>query len=102
MGRLIEVSRAQGFPAHISIKVGDMLVFKASGGRVQSGSDAIEILGPFVPGALGDDGKVLSPMGSPGTVFVLARRLGQASIDIITGDPWRSPQTTRLAICIEP
>jgi hypothetical protein len=62
----------------------------------------IEILGPFLPAVVGDNGQILSPMGAPNAVWFLARRPGRATIDVVTGDPWQAPQTTTLDITIEP
>jgi hypothetical protein len=78
-----------------------MLVFGATGGHVHSGAEVVEILGAFVPGVLGNNGEILSPMGAPNAVLVLARRPGRATIDVVTGDPWHAPKTTALSITIE-
>ncbi len=102
MGRLIEVQHAQDLPTSLTIRVGDVLVFGATGGHVYSGAEVVEILGPFLPGVLGDDGQILSPMGAPNAVLFLARRPGRATIDVVTGDPWHTPETTALGITVEP
>jgi hypothetical protein len=102
MARLIEIQHAQGFPPSLTIQVGDVLAFGATGGHVQSGANVIEILGPFLPAVVGDNGQILSPMGAPNAVWFLARRPGRATIDVVTGDPWQAPQTTTLDITIEP
>ena len=101
MGRLIEVQQEQGFPSRLTIQVGDVLVFGATGGHVRSSADVVEILGPFLPGVVGDNGQILSPMGAPNAVLFLARRPGRAMIDVVTGDPWHAPQTTTLDITVE-
>jgi hypothetical protein len=101
MGRLIEVQHTQDLPTSLTIRVGDLLVFGASGGHVHSGTEVVEILGPFLPGVLGDDGQILSPMGVPNAVLFLARRPGRATIDVVTGDPWHEPKTTALGITVE-
>jgi hypothetical protein len=101
MGRLIEVQHAQDLPTRLTIRVGDVLVFGATGGHVRSGAEVVEILGPFLPGILGDDGQILSPMGAPNAVLFLARRPGRATIDVVTGDPWHAPKTTALGITVE-
>ena len=100
MGRLIEVQQAQELPPRLTLQVGDMLVCGATGGHVHAGTDVIELLGPFVPGILGDTGQIMSPMGAPNTVLFLARRPGQATIDVVTGDPWRAPQTTTVDLTV--
>ena len=101
MRRVIEIQHAQDLPARLTLRVGDLLICGASGGHVQSGADVVEILGPFLPGVMGDNGKILSPMGSPSTLLFLARRPGRATIDVITGDLWHAPLTTKLEITIE-
>jgi hypothetical protein len=100
MGRLIEIPDAQALPPSVTVDVGDLLCFAASGGHVQSGADVVEMLGPFLPGVLRDNGEILSPMGAPNTVFFFARRPGRATIDVVTGDPWHAPQTTTLQITV--
>ena len=102
MARLIEVQHAQVFPPSLTIKVGDVLAFGATGGHFQSGMNVIKILGPFLPAVVGDNGQILSPMGAPNAVWFLARRPGRATIDVVTGDPWQAPQTTTLDITNEP
>lgn len=103
MGRLIEIQHAQDpLPTSLTIRVGDVLVFGATGGHVHSGPEVVEILGPFLPGVLGDNGQVLSPMSAPNTVLFIARCSGRATIDVVTGEPWRSPKTTTVNITVEP
>jgi len=101
MGRLIEVQHAQNLPASLTVRVGDVLVFGATGGHVHSDTEVVEILGPFLPGVLGDNGQILSPMAAPNAVLFLARRPGRATIDVVTGDPWHAPKTTVLGITVE-
>ena len=102
MGRLIDVQPARDLPKNLTIRVGDVLVFGATGGHVRSGAEVVEILGPFLPGVLGDDGRILSPAGAPNAVLFLARRPGRATIDVVTGDPWHAPQTAPLDITVDP
>lgn len=101
MGRLIETQHELPLPPSLTLQVGDLLSFAATGGHVQSGADAVEILGPFIPGLLVAGGQIVSPAGPPGTLFFLARRPGRARIDVVTGDPWGSPQVTTMELTIE-
>jgi hypothetical protein len=80
---------------------GDLLLFWAVGGHVQSGDDIIEMLGPFVQGVIGTDGNILTPMGPPNTILFYARQAGSASIDVITGDFFHAPQTKSLSIIVD-
>jgi hypothetical protein len=101
MARLIEVQDARVCPSPLTIALGDVLLFRATGGRVRSGGDVVELLGPFLPAVLGDDGTVVTPLGPPNTVLCRARRPGRAQLDVVTGDPFHRPQTTTLGITVE-
>jgi hypothetical protein len=100
MGRLIEVQGPQ-LPACLTIAVGDLLHFAASGGHVRSGVEVVQMLGPLLSAVLGTNGEILSPMGAPNNVLFLALRAGHASIDVVMGDPWHAPQTTRWEIDVQ-
>jgi hypothetical protein len=102
MGRLVEIKSVQSLPPRLTIGIGDLLIFRAAGGHITSGEGILEILGPFMPGLILEDGTILSPMGAPNAVAFFARHPGQATIDVVTGDPWHSPQTARLEITVEP
>ncbi len=101
MPRLIEVRDARACQSPQTIKVGDVFLFRAAGGHVRSGDDVLELLGPFTPAVVGDDGTIFTPMGPPNTVLFRARQPGQALIDVVTGDPFHAPQTTVLRIAVE-
>ena len=101
MGRLIEFRADAGtFPPSLAVEVGDVLMFGATGGHVRSGADAVEMMGAFQTGVLADDGRILTPMGAPGTVLFRARCPGRATIDVITGDPWQAAQSTLLELAV--
>jgi hypothetical protein len=102
MARLIEVQDVGACPSQLMIYSGDVLLFRAAGGRVRPGGEVIELLGPFLQVVLGPAGDILSPAGLPNTVMFHARRPGQARIDVITGNSFQTPQTTTLDIIIEP
>jgi len=102
MGRLIEVQDPQDLPTPLTIRVDDVLIFRATGGHVHSGAEAVELVGSFLPGVLGDNGQIYSPMGAPNRVLFLARHPGRANIDVVTGDPFQAPKTTELSITVEP
>jgi hypothetical protein len=101
MGRLIEIQLAQPWPPTLTVQIGDVLLFQATGGHVRSGGDVVEMLGPFVPAVLGDTGQILTPMGAPNTVMFRVHRLGRAMIEVVSGDPWQAPRTTTLGIKVE-
>ncbi len=102
MRRLIDIQpTAQGFPPALTVQVGDLLMFGASGGRVRSDGDAVEFLGAFRTSVLGTAGSILSPMGAPSTVLFRARHLGRATIDVITGDPWHAPRTSTIQLVVD-
>jgi hypothetical protein len=102
MGRLIEIQLAPDGPARLTVMVGDLLQFAASGGHVRSGESCIEMLGPFRSAVVGLNGEVLAPMGAPNVVLFRALQPGSAEIDVVTGDPWHGPETTVLGIAVQP
>ncbi|HYE33990.1 hypothetical protein [Methylocaldum sp.] len=101
MARLIEVQDPRMCLSPLTVRSGDVLLFRAAGGRVRSGGDVVELLGPFLQAVVGDDGNILTPMGPPNTVLFHARQPGRALIDVITGDLFHTPQTTALGITVE-
>ena len=58
MARLIEVQNPQGVSSSLALQVGDVLLFNATGGHIQSGDDVVEMLGAFLPAILGDNGEI--------------------------------------------
>jgi hypothetical protein len=101
MGRLIEVQEAQKCPSPLTLHPGDVLLFHATGGSVDSGGGVVEMLGPFIQAVLGEHGGILTPMGPPNTVLFRARKRGRAVIDVVTGDPWGASQKTTLNLAVE-
>jgi hypothetical protein len=102
MGRQIEVPDVNVAPKSMTIEVGDLLMFGGTGGHVKSGSAVLEMLGAFLPGLVTENGKILSPAGFPTSVMFLARHPGQVLVDVVTGDPFRAPQTTQFQIIVTP
>jgi hypothetical protein len=101
MARLIDVPDVRHCTSPLPLGIGDVLRVRASGGRIASGGDVVEMLGPLIDAVVGNDGTVLTPMGAPNVVLVRARRPGQATIEVITGDPWRRAQATTLVITVK-
>ena len=85
----------------LHVRVGDVLMFAATGGRLLKGGTTVELLGVFSTSVLSDDGRVLSPVGPPTAVLFRALQSGQARIEVIRGDPWQgSPQRQQVAIVV--
>ena len=101
MPRLIEVQPAgDGWPS-IRARVGDVLVIRASGGRVHDGESAVEMWGPFQSAVVGDTGEVLVPAGPPNAVLVRARQPGAATLALFFGDQWRDPRQGSMVLAVE-
>ena len=85
----------------LHVRVGDFLMFGASGGRLLEGEKTAELLGVFSTSVPSDDGRVLSPAGPPTTVFFRALQSGQARVEVIRGDPWQgTPQRHQVTIAV--
>lgn len=102
MARLIEVQRPDDCISPLVIRVGDVLLIRATGARLRSGGVAVEVLGPFLQAVVGTSGDVVSPEGPPSVVLVRARRPGAAAIELISGDPWRRARASSLDVAIKP
>lgn len=85
----------------LHVRVGDLLMFGASGGRLLEGGAAVELAGIFSTSVLSDDGRVLSPAGPPTTVFFRALQSGQARVEVIRGHPGQAdPQRHQVTIAV--
>jgi hypothetical protein len=102
MARLIEIQAGQNLAEPLPVQVGDLLMFEASGGAVRSGAEVVELLGAFLKSVVGSNGAVLSPMGSANAVVFLARRPGQATIEVVCGDPWHGSTILPLPLLVLP
>ena len=98
MPRLIEVQQDQLDSAVQDMKVGDVLLFRASGGRVRAGEEVVELLGVFMTAVIGTSGEILEPLGPPNAVLFRALNSGEAKISITAGDPFYDPKTAELRI----
>ena len=103
MAQLIEIDDVNALPSPLTIRIGDVLLVRASGGNIVTGEASIERLGPFITGLpLSDSNEILSPMGSPNTLMFVARSAGFATIEVATGDPYFNPQFTRVDVQVDP
>ena len=101
MPRLIEVQKVENCPSPLAVRVGDVLLIQATGGRVRDSGPAVELWGPFLSAVVAETGAVLAPMGPPNTVLARAREPGSATLDLFCGDPFHSPRTTTLSLTVE-
>jgi hypothetical protein len=101
MTRLIEIEDASLCASSLSLKVGDLLVFSATGGRMNTGGPAVRFVGVFIRAGLGLNKAILEPMGPPNAVVFEAQQQGEATIDVITGDPFGTTAATMLRIIVE-
>jgi hypothetical protein len=98
---LIEVEPADGGPATLVVRAGDVLLIRASGCHVRDGESVVEVWGPLVGAVVGRTGEVMTPAGPPNAVLVHARQPGTATLDLFTGDLWHGPRQTMLHLIIE-
>jgi len=84
MARLFNLNST--IPTELLIEVDDLLVVAAIGCILKSGTGNVEILGPYLPGVIDENGNAIMPMGNPNTVLILARRPGTATIVLFFSD----------------
>jgi hypothetical protein len=100
MGRLVEIDDPAACRPVLSAKVDDLLVFAASGGRTNTSSTAVHLVGVFMRAVMGTNGTVIAPQGPPNAVVFLAQNRGQATIDVISGDPFGAATVTTLTVIV--
>jgi hypothetical protein len=101
LANLVEIQACQDLPPVLHVRVGDVLMFGATGGRLLQGGTTVELLGVFSTSVLSDDGRVLSPVGPPTSVLFRTLQPGKARIEVIRGDPWQAtPQRQQIAIVV--
>ena len=101
MPRFIPVPLGAGAVQELTVAIGDVLSFTASGGQVLSGS-SVEFIGVFGPGTVGTDGRVLSPAGPPNRVLVRAAAPGRSTLRLATGDPFRGASPSEVDVVVSP
>jgi hypothetical protein len=100
--RLIEIDDPRAGPSGLRVAAGDLLVAGGTGGRVRDGSDVVELLGAFLPGAPTVSGDIVAPAGPPSRVVFRALRPGQATIEVTGGDPFGGAVSqTQLSVEVE-
>jgi hypothetical protein len=99
MPRLIELG-AEALPPALRLRVGDLLLFRATGGRVAVGEGVLEPLGAFRSANATPEGEVLEPAGSPDAVVFLARCAGRVRIEVMRGDPFRTPVAVPVEVSV--
>ncbi|MBV9497377.1 MAG: hypothetical protein JOZ54_24280 [Acidobacteria bacterium] len=101
MSRLIEIQDASQLRNGLSLAIGDVVWFSATGARLDAGNDAVRIVGILQQAVTGPAGEILAPAGPPNVVLVQAVRAGSAQIEIVTGDPWSAVRTTSVRLTVE-
>jgi hypothetical protein len=88
-------------PSIITIGRADVLLFRASGGRVTAGTGLMQVIGPLITGVVVNNGQILSPGGAPNAILILAVKAGKAQLEIVTGDPFYMPVSISIEVIIE-
>lgn len=100
MARFVDLdpSRPGGLPSTLEVSEGDLLRFHASGGKVLDGHAVVRVLGIYQSAVLTTAGTVLAPEGAPNALVVLAVSPGVATVETVTGEPFRSPEHARVRV----
>lgn len=101
MPSLIEIDGAADLPRRLQLRRADVVRLWATGARLEAGrGDVIQVLGPFTPAIATPDGVVVAPAAPPNTFLLVAHAPGEASIDVVIGDPWGSRREGRFWIVV--
>jgi len=98
MSRLIDIGTAP--VAELIVRVGDVLSFGASGGRVEEGASAMEALGAFQPAIVATNGEVLAPESPPTTMLFRATGPGRAKLSLFSSLDWSAPTARSVEIVV--
>jgi hypothetical protein len=98
MSRLIDIGTEP--VAELIVRVGDVLSFGASGGRVEEGGSAIEALGAFRPAIVATTGEVMSPETPATTMLFRAVARGRARLSLFSSLDWAAPATRSVEIVV--
>ncbi|NMO89523.1 hypothetical protein [Actinomycetospora sp. TBRC 11914] len=93
MPLLVDLPASAELPAAVSATVGDVIGLAATGVLVPDGG-VVEVLGPFLPGALDHDGRLTGAQGVPGRALLVARGPGTAVVEVIRSRGLAGPSTT--------
>lgn len=88
-------------PSSLTVKVGDVLTFAASGGAVETGEEVIEAIGPFAPAIVGLEGLTVTAESPPTSVLFRAHAPGRARIAVFTGFGSPTPGRGTIEILVE-
>jgi hypothetical protein len=106
MPRLIDARDAESFPAFVKLEPGDVLCVDATGVRPVEGrtlsTDVVSVLGPFTDAVATASGEVVAPVGAPHTILIVAKDYGQATLELVLGDPWHQTRTAKLDVQVAP
>lgn len=98
MSRLIDIG--DDAVADLGVRVGDVLSFAASGGKVERGASSVEALGAFLPAVVALNGEILSPETPPTTTLFRALAPGRARLSLYSGQDWSAPETRSVEILV--
>lgn len=98
MSRLIEIGTDP--VERLAVRTGDVLSFAGSGGAVEEGGRAVELLGAFLPALVATNGAVLSPETGPTTVLFRAAAPGRARLRLFTGRDWSRPEDRTVDVTV--
>lgn len=99
MSRLIDIGTDP--VERLTVGIGDVLSFAASGGSVDEGGPAVELLGAFFPAVVGSDGEVLSPATPPTVVLFRAAAPGHARLSLFSSLDWSRPQARAVDVTVQ-
>ena len=88
MARIVIFKQAPDLPVRLFLNVGDMIVFYASGLKLNQKEIVLECLGNYIGSFTDKDGTVIAPAGPPNRSIVKAVAEGCCEVTVIFGDPF--------------
>ncbi|PAX07353.1 hypothetical protein [Sphingomonas lenta] len=98
MSRLIDL-REGPVGNRLELELGDLVLLPGAGAKLTSGS-AVELLGVHRSATPLADGRVLAPEGAPDVVTLSAFMPGEATVRLMTGDPFGGAVSRELLVTV--
>ncbi len=101
MARFVEVLLTQAGGSVVGIRLGDILYFHTTGGRVREGAGVVKVLGHFSLAVATAGGQVLTPEGLPSVTLFHVLRPGRAVIELAEGGALHTRRAVTVTVVVE-
>jgi hypothetical protein len=102
MRRLLEIASPNECPQHLRLTVGDVLLCRSMGGRVQNGAGVLDVIGSLRSAVVGTQGELMVPEAPPDIFMCRAAGVGECQLQLVFGVPRGMRETVTIAVVVSP